>query len=197
MSHQMNPRDALQSFIDRTGLTIESEFVPFSRSRHAKPERKGDKPWKSLNWRVTVKRAGKAFMTIDYSAGTGHCPASNLSKDHSLFRRSMDSVSVARAKAIDEEIETGKQATGSRTWPRPITGIEIKPDTLDVFASLGMDSSIIDAGGFENWASDLGFDPDSRRAATIYHASLEHALALRAAIGPDRLEELQQLASSW
>lgn len=55
------------------------------------------------------------------------------------------------------------------------------------------------AGGFENWASEYGYDTDSRKAESIYQACLDIALKLRGdialklrgAIGDSGMVELQ------
>lgn len=51
-----------------------------------------------------------------------------------------------------------------------------KPKLADVLCSLQMDvSSAVNAGDFEDWASDLGYDTDSRKAEQIYRACLKSA----------------------
>ena len=56
---------------------------------------------------------------------------------------------------------------------------------------LGLPSlAFLDAGGFENWAAEYGFDPDSRKAESIYRLCLEYALAMRAALGDSGMAEL-------
>lgn len=60
----MTPAEAIASL----GLTVESVFVPFSRSRN-KAEKNP-----SLNWKVTIKRNDREVLTTDYMAGMGHCP---------------------------------------------------------------------------------------------------------------------------
>lgn len=49
--------DIIDSALADLGLTVDSVFVPFSRSRN-----KGEK-YKSLNWQVTVKRNGRNILT--------------------------------------------------------------------------------------------------------------------------------------
>lgn len=50
-------KQTAQAALDALGLTVESVFVPWSRSRN-----KGEKS-PSLNWIVTVKRNGKDVLT--------------------------------------------------------------------------------------------------------------------------------------
>src|SRR5438067_600163 len=39
----------------------------------------------------------------------------------------------------------------------------IMPDFADVLHSLVNDADVLDSGTFEEWARDLGYDPDSRK----------------------------------
>ena len=56
------------------GLTISAVFIPLSVSRNAAS--KDGKAWQSLNWRVSIMRNGREFLSVDYSAGSGQAPAS-------------------------------------------------------------------------------------------------------------------------
>lgn len=165
----LSPADAIASL----GLTVESVFVPFSQSRN-KAEKNP-----SLNWVVTVKRNGRDVIKTDYSAGMGHCPG----------YKQGNSVANMVAK---HECETGRKAkidmTGKAYSPQ---GAPILPDAVSVIYSLVMDSSVLDAGGFENWAGDLGYDTDSRSAESTYRACLDIALKMRGAIGESGLETLR------
>lgn len=50
------------------------------------------------------------------------------------------------------------------------------PTAYDVLCSLVMDAcSIEDSRGFEDWASNLGYDPDSRKAEKIYQQCEQEA----------------------
>lgn len=171
------------------GLTVESAFVPLSQSRN-KTEK-----YPTLNWKVTVKRNGRDVLTTDYSAGSAHCPAYNASVKAMGERNSL-----MRDAAIRFECEHGKAAAaydstnssaGYVVRELVLRGKALEPDALDVLASLAMDSDVIDAGGFEEWAGNFGYDVDSRRAEATYRACLETALKLRAALGDDGLAALR------
>lgn len=61
-----------------------------------------------------------------------------------------------------------------------------KPTALDVMECLCSDAaSIENATRFEEWASELGYDADSRRAEAIYKSCGELADKLRAFLGND------------
>ena len=164
-------RDAISAL----GLAVESVFVPFSQSRN-----KAEKN-KSLNWQVTLKRNGLVIITTDYSAGSGHCPADKKK----WFSPS------ERANAISRECELGKAQTQNSRLQMFSESAPIKPDHVSVIWSLVTDSDVLEHSSFEEWASNFGYETDSRKAESIYRACLEIALKLKAGIGNDGLEQLR------
>lgn len=66
-----------------------------------------------------------------------------------------------------------------------------QPDPVDVLYSLVMDSDVLNYGTFEYWASEFGYDADSRSAESTYRACLETALKMRAAIGDAGMETMK------
>lgn len=181
----------------RTGVTMESTFVPFSQSRHAK----GDKPWRSLNWEITIKRHGRHVGTAQYAQGEGFAPASKANPIAGGMRGHSASYTKAlRNNAISREIETGRihnfgdhwqtDTDGTRDTRKPIPA----PSIGDVMQSLARDCDVLDAGGFEQWAGELGYDTDSRAAESTYQACLEIAMKLRAGLGEKLLAEIRLAA---
>jgi hypothetical protein len=153
-----------QEVITDLGLGIKSTFVPWSQSRN----RAENNP--SLNWKVTLTRNGRDVLSTDYMAGMAHAPS---------YKQGV--LTVDRYKAIANECESGRSR---------LTLITPKP--ADVLYSLVMDSDVLDSSGFEEWAKNLGYDPDSRKAEAIWKVCLDIALKLRAAIGEDGLTKLRE-----
>lgn len=180
----------LEAIAARVRLTMDSTFVPFSQSRHAAPGADG-KPWRSLNWRVTLKRDGREVLTTDYAQGEAHAPAAQV-KPPALQATDKH----IRERCIAFECETGRVARymfgsdGMAPGIKPIPA----PSIGDVLYSLARDADVLDAGGFESWAADLGYDPDSRKAEATYNQCVEIATKLRAALGEPTLAELQLAA---
>lgn len=153
------------------GLTIESEFVPWSKSKRA------GEPEPSLNWRVTLKRGGRPVLTTDYSAGQAHCPSYNARP------------TVYSKDAVRYECESGKRSGFQR---REL----LLPDLADVLACLATDAEAHFAT-FEEWAGSFGYDPDSRKAEAIYRACLGIALKLRQGLGEDGLRRLWEAVEDY
>lgn len=168
-------KNEIAAVIAQLGLTVTAKFVPFSQSRNK------DEKHKSLNWIVTIQRNGRDVLTTDYMAGAGHCPSYGK-KPPAAWDRPDRFWPELVAKF---ETESGFQTRPYTTWGgfSADKAKPIMPDAVDVLYSLTSDSSVLDAGGFEEWASEFGYDTDSRHAESIYRACLEIALKLRAAIG--------------
>lgn len=66
-----------------------------------------------------------------------------------------------------------------------------RPDLATVLDCLASDCATYDnARSFEEWASELGFDPDSRKAEKIYRACGDTYRALETLLGRDALQSL-------
>lgn len=191
MNTESTPREKIQTAAQALGLTIEAQFVPFSQSRNKNEKQP------SLNWIVTLKRNGRDILTTDYGAGCAHCPSYNKKPPHAWDRPD----SMWQPTVLRWECENGFAATfttfGFSKSNIPNRLNPIQPDMVDVLCSLASDSDVIDAGGFESWASDFGYDTDSRKAESIYRACLDIALKLRAAIGDDGLRQLREACQDY
>lgn len=190
----ITPAEQVAAVAKALGLTMRAEFVPFSQSRNAKPRNGQDKPWQSLNWTVTLARDGRDFLTTDYGQGIGHAPASKGS-----VRSYGGAGSMLRAAALEIEMEQGRRAepsvlgAGGFRAGKPLP----PPDLSAVLYSLVSDASVLDEGGFEQWAASLGYDSDSRAAEAIYRACLEIGLKLRAAIGDAGITALRDAMEDY
>lgn len=156
-------------------LQYRAEFVPQSKSRNA--ENKDP----SLNWRVTFSRGGRE-LTTDYMQGIGHLPG--------YQQRGFNAKSIAGDANVRKACEEGR-SLGADPWG-PLGKKLDAPGVADVLHCLLMDAEVIDAGSFEEWASNYGYDTDSRKAESIYRACLDTALKLRAMLGDDLIGQLRE-----
>lgn len=179
------PAERIEQVAKALGITMEAKFIPWSQSRNDREKNP------SLNWLVTLKRNDRAFLTTDYMAGSGHCPAYKA-KWHPTKK-------WEKNKAIAWECENGLPAnvTSYGHVGRAMGAKPILPALCDVLYSLSLDSSVLDAGGFEGWASEYGYDTDSRKAEETYKACLNIALKMRAAIGGAGLEQLRNACQDY
>lgn len=195
-------KEELEAVIEELGLSIKAEFVPWSKSRAYDKKNERDVGKKSLNWRVTLIRTYKdrtdkngeqykrEILTTDYGAGIAHCPSYKQK-----FGRAF---TLDDKEEIEYEIEHGKKARRMSTSDTVISGRElILPDTVSVIWSLVQDADAIDSPDFETWATDLGYDVDSRKAEATYRACLEIATKIRAAVGEEGLKKLREAGQDY
>lgn len=172
------------ALIQKLGLEYSAEFIPFSKSRNAKEKRP------SLNWKVTIKR-GNRSLTTDYMQGYGHIPVIRLAKGNT---------SVTKDRYVRLVCEMGRyseQEVSFEDLSFKTKTLLPKPELQDVLYSLVMDANALDYPNFEQWASDYGYEEDSRSAEKIYRACLSTGLELRALIGNDALEKLRDLYQDY
>ena len=173
------------------GITISSEFVPYSKSRSV-----GSEHGPNLNWKVGVMWNGQTtgLAGIDYSAGQAHCPAYKGS-----VRMLGGHDSVDRAMAVAWECEHGKAGyVGVRgTIYSSSTKPPLEPNATDVMSSLLLDGRAIDFPTYEAFASEYGYDADSRKGEAIYRQCVEIGLKLRAIFGEERLARLRAAAEDY
>lgn len=78
----------------------------------------------------------------------------------------------------------GRQMTVPAFWTGPAWRRE--PTAADVLGCLLSDAAgIVDSDGFEDWAADCGYDPDSRKAHRIWQACEAQTQRLRRFLGED------------
>lgn len=70
-------------------------------------------------------------------------------------------------------------------------GIKDEPKTADVLNCIASDAAGYEnAQSFEDWASEYGYDTDSRKAEKIYRAVKRQAEQIKRTIGEDAYQEL-------
>lgn len=162
-------RTALLELIDSLGIECTAEFVPQNQ-----PADKVKHP--QLHWRITLKR-GHATLTTPYFEGCGHVAKSENEKNLTPYE-------------IRRICETGKLPP---MWPRR----QPAPKLADVLYCLVLDSDVLEHANFESWASDFGYDTDSREAEKNYRACIENSLQLRALIGDQSITTLRELFADY
>jgi hypothetical protein len=169
-----------KALIAQHGLTITSTFVPWDKSRNKNEKQP------SLNWTVTLQHKGRPIWEGDYMAGMAHAPA--YAKAQSSRQKVWDDC-VRLECLVGKPCRPMWQDAGAHVLSgKPM----IQPDLESVIYSLLSDASALDEGSFEEWASSLGYDTDSRRAEDTYRACIAIGVALRAAIGDAGLSELRE-----
>lgn len=171
--------------LDAMGVKLASVFVPFSQSRNR------DDKSPSLNWRVTLKYAGKDVLICDYMQGCANCPSYKNPVKFPTGRRDDHLTKIAIAR----ECETGKILR--HTVPSSPNFMDVGkidgPDVAEVLYSLLQDAQVLNCRDFADWCDEVGMEDDSIRARGIYDACVADSLKLHAAFGKQMITDLQEL----
>lgn len=176
----MNPEIDVK--IKEMGLRLESKFIPFSQSRN-----KNEK-YPSLNWVVTLYQNDRKILSTDYMAGSAHCPSYNNKKVKGYDKDQL----------IKKECETGFACVymWSLNYISENRKKPILPDIKDVLYSLLIDSDALNYE-FSEWASNFGYEEDSRKAEKIYNECVNHGLQMLRVLGQENIQELREVYQDY
>lgn len=182
-------RMAVAQYLAAHGIEYSAQFVPQSASRNA-----GDKAH-TLNWRITLKRSGAA-LTTDYMEGIGHLPGYSTRGALIGTAGYWKPDTIGGDKYISGCCESGKY---SPSGPYGFhAGIKIPaPNVADVLHSLCLDAEVLNYCAFEDWASEFGYETDSRKAEGIYRECISIALKLRTVLGNDGIAAIRAMMEEY
>lgn len=157
---------SIQQFVSRHGITLDAKPVSLCAEwtvddKHAQ------------SWECTLK-CGKREMVTSFTKGSGHRTWNKL-RYHGGVDRPRGHAAGQPAQLPWGASTYDKQRFYAWTAPTPPTAEEV----LDCLAS---EASAMDQS-FEDWASDFGYDVDSRKAEKAYNACREQGFALRKLLG--------------
>lgn len=186
----------IQTLLD-AGLTYNAVFVPQSASRNS-----GEKN-PSLNWRIALVNAKGARLDTDYMQGIGHVPgyASKYWRRRTLYEQTLALTQEQAAQTGKYPVSAdGKPATVKSvhltSWPR-LHSLPV-PLLRDILYGLLMDAQgVNDANGFEDWASNYGYDTDSRKVEATYEACKRTASDLNRLLGRANIDRLAELFQDY
>lgn len=141
------------------------------------PARPDGSDFDGYHYLVTLTR-GKEKMTVCYSMGYGHAQFDK----HSIRRAETLGASFSKY-TFDRLYGQDKIAYAERCGVKVIAPV---PELADVLDNLASDAAGYEnARSFEDWASDYGYDTDSRKAERIYSEIKKQVSELRRLLGAD------------
>ena len=177
-------RTAVEAVLKREGIVYRAVFIPQSLSRNA-----GSKD-KTLNWRITLFKLDKASMQFEYTQGIGHVPGYGFNTPKTVYE----------TERFGNPEETGKyhKAGMSLLWcrlPLPMPSVAAIVHSIVFDDPQELDDP--QQATFENWASDFGYDVDSRKAEQTYQACLKQTREAERVFGRAVLAELATLLQDY
>lgn len=147
--------------------------------------------WPHFAFDVELVHKGKPVLTTSYKFGIGYVDLrKESSKEGSAPLIVRNVLERWRARPHANFFEKQLQAEAAALLAKHQ---DVRPQLDDVVHSLLLDgAAYFDAIPFEEWAADLDYDPDSRKAEAIYKLCCEHGRAMTYALGRDVVERLRK-----
>lgn len=162
----------IKEFIEKTGITMNYQPAPEN------PNMQGDK--NDMNhWYVTITHKNGNTISLYFSKGLAHYGyrTGNFRKGNTKWKRANIPYNV---KNIKKWIEHENMDRLTQKF------VPIPPDLEELLEHLQVEiSGYDDSTTFEEWASMLGYDTDSRQAERIFHAVAKEAKDIRTLMGED------------
>jgi len=185
-------KQALQDYVATLGLTYQATFQP-------RPQPRETVKHPQLHWLITLGK-GTQTAQFPYSEGMGHV------KGYKQYHATKFDKRQAEA-CYRLTCETGKlyRPSASGDFPSWVAGEQPAPDMLDVLYCLVSDAAVRHASTYEEWASEYGYDADSRKGEEIYRACQKQTTDLLRVLGGgkvgrqalDTLEKLEELFQDY
>jgi hypothetical protein len=131
-----------------------------------------------LAWVATFSNSRGVPQSFDYFTGSGCGPKPTE-------RQLGDALASFRGfpKKSDVDCRAALEAARRAKWT---------PDPIEILWAIARDGDALEST-FEDWAYDLGYDADSRRAEKVYRACQENGFRLRKILSADKIETLKAL----
>lgn len=181
-------RVALVEIAERRRLTLEVDFVPWSRDQcDARPEGIDGKPWRCICWHYVLDRqhADAPMLHGMYRQGVGHIQYSRKVRPRTVEALDLETAAIERGGQLTREKNARVIVLRPGDVNRGVYATIAVPTIADILGCLLLDSEAIDYAGFEDWANQFGYNPDSIKARDTWMTCVETGLKLRQMLGDD------------
>ena len=174
MSTTTSATPDLATLADELGLSLTAS----NRRAHYDADQK----WTSIRFDCVLTRNGREVWSGPYNLGVGHLKA-------------ITDIERANGKLPRNAAPTQAQLAALTCYA---AAERLQPKLADVLHSLLSDgSAFFDGLTFEDWASDFGYDTDSRKAEAMFRECDAIGRKLARAFKPEELESLRAVAAEY
>lgn len=172
----------MAEFIEKHGLTMTATQIPVRTDKMMDEDPKHP----MYHWLCTFSDKEKRTYALAFSCGAAHVEKIPFEK-LGFYRGGMTRKDWEQLPAPHTRTSI---SIAQEQWQKSV--FRPKPPTIDtVLDCIGSDcSSIVNSHNFEDWASDLGYETDSRKAERIYEAVMDQYRAVRTFLGHAALNTL-------
>lgn len=178
----------IQEFIAKHAIAMSCVALP-SRTDRVARQSEQDKKWdrEAGHYLLTFTGAGsKTDFATPYSVGVGII-------DAWMQEKNLSAIAGFAAEAVRAGLKGNRSvwAQDALAAARAKARLRYVPDAASVLDNCASDAwGVENARSFEDWASEYGYDPDSRSVEAVYQACQRQAQALRSWLGAAAFAEL-------
>lgn len=146
--------------LGKIGFTLAIERGPFGEV---------EENWPCISWIVSLGFNGRVIIETPYSMGIGHIDLDKASLNTTAQRWSDDEASMIGAWKRNPYADFKDKHLQAQVAAKLAGYQKVAPLLSDVLHSLLSDGEAYFSGQtFEQWAGDLGYDADSRKAEAVW-----------------------------
>ena len=156
--------------------------------------------WKRISYVVALAHEGREIWRGDYHLGIGHVDLKKVGDAWSYknFYLTESERSMLHTWQKDPGVKFLDLEKHARLAAKLAALQKVEPELDDVCHSLLSDGAAhFDSLTFEEWARELGYDPDSRKAEKVFNSCVGEGRALARAIRREKLDGLREWACDY
>lgn len=147
--------------------------------------------WQCIAYTLTFAREGKS-LTTEYILGIGHVDWKKATDVNRMGRFGERFVPFLNTLRTNPGATFKDKLTGALLAALVATEQKVVPLPHEVLACICADGLEASQNTFEDWADNLGYDKDSRKAESAWHACKQPYAALCNLIGRDNVKTLAE-----
>ncbi len=177
--------DKAKTLFDTLGLTVEASS-PRGVVR--------DNEWPCIEYTFTFSKGGRSFVA-EYRLGVGHVKPVTV---HSwILKVTSDEESLLHTWASNPHAQFKDKVRWASVAAKLAKYQKVQPKAHEVLACLCEEGLSAHASSFENWASEFGYDADSRKAEQMYRQCNETYFKVETLISDKVIRQLAELHAQF
>jgi hypothetical protein len=181
-------KQKIKETIENEGIEAETSFIGGEVL---------ESDWPCISYVITY-RNGKAEFKTPYHLGVGHVDWSKAPKDFPSIGYSggltNDDWAMINMLRHNRHVTPSDKAQWASTAAKLAKLQKVKPDTDEALATVCRDAKEAVETFFGEWATNFGYDPDSRKAEQIHRAAANQYPGLLAIMSRDTIDKLAELS---
>lgn len=155
--------------------------------------------WPHIAYTVTILRNGREVWSGPYKLGVGHVkPGKPRVTMYGPTPFTVEEESLLTTWQYKPHAQFLSKELWSSVAAKLAVAQKVAPKLADVVHSLISDgSAYFDGQSFEEWAGDLGYDSDSRKAEETFRTCDAIGRKLQCALGRELVEKLREAAHDY